>query len=119
MVPKRRLNYVAFTCQCKRVVQLRRRMSQWRVNRVVLCDGQLLHGHVRSYPPFKNTSALCNVKVVRYWRKTGYDRYTFYHVDAAIEELFHIQKMLGIKRLAEAAETWKLMNDKVQLVNAS
>jgi hypothetical protein len=40
-------------------------------------------------------------------------------VDAAIEELFHIQKMLGIKRLAEAAETWKLMNDKVQLLNAS
>ncbi len=78
----------------------------------------MLHGHVRSYLPFRDHSVLCDVKVVRYWRSTGYDRYTFYHVDAAIEELFRIQKMFGI-RLAVAAETWKLMNDKVQLLNAS
>ena len=58
------------------------------------------------------------MQVVRYWRSTGYDRYTFYHVDAAIEELFRIEKMFGMS-LAEAVETWKLMNDKVQLLNAS
>jgi len=118
MAPKRRLNYVAFTCQCKRVVKLRRRMSQWRMNRVVLCTGELLHGHVRSYPPFRDTSPQCELQVVRYWRSTGYDRYTFYHVDAAMQELFHIQKMFGMK-LAEAVETWKLMNSNVQLLNAS
>jgi hypothetical protein len=39
-------------------------------------------------------------------------------VNAEIEELFRLRKMLGI-RLAEAVETWKLMNDKVQLFNAS
>jgi len=93
-------------------------MSQWRVNRVVLCTGDLLHGHVRSYPPFRHQSAQCDVQVVRYWRSHGYDRYTFYHVDAEIEEVFRLKKTLGI-RLAEAAETWKLMNEKVQLLNAS
>ncbi|MGB9024279.1 MAG: hypothetical protein WCC94_12720 [Candidatus Bathyarchaeia archaeon] len=79
---------------------------------------EALHGHVRSYPPFRYHSIQCDVQVVRYWRSTGYDRYTFYHVDTEIEELFHIQKTLGIS-LAEAVETWKLMNEKVQLLNAS
>jgi len=118
MVVKRRMNYIAFTCLCGRVVKLRRRMSQWRLNRVVLCNGDSLHGHVRNYPPFKHQTAMCDVQVVRYWRSRGYDRYTFYHVSAKIEELFHIRKMFGMT-LAEAAETWKLMNDKVQLPNAS
>jgi len=118
MVVRRRLSYIALTCQCGRVVKLRRRMSQWRANRVVLCTGDLLHGHVRSYPPFKRHSVQCDLQVVRYWKPHGYDRYTFYHVDAAIQELFHIRKMFGMT-LAEAVETWKLMNEKVQLLNAS
>lgn len=118
MVVRRRLNYVAFTCQCRRVVKLRRRLSGRRVNRVVLCTGDLLHGHVRSYLLFRNHGVQCDLLVARYWKLSGCDRYTFYHVDAEIEELFHIRKMFGIS-LAEAVETWKLMNDKVQLLNAS
>jgi hypothetical protein len=39
-------------------------------------------------------------------------------VNTEIEELPHIQKMFSIS-LAEAVETWKLMNDEVQLLNAS
>jgi len=118
MAPKRRLNCIVFTCQCGRVVKLRRRMSQWRRNRVVLCNSDLLHGHVRNYPPFKHHTLQCDVQIVRYWRSHGYDRYTFYHVDTEIEELFRLQKTLGIS-LSEAVETRKLMNDKVQLLNAS
>ena len=118
MVLKRRLNYVVFRCKCERVVKLRRRLSGRRVNRVVLCTGNLLHGHVRSYPPFRNHAVQCELRVVRYWKLSGYDRYTFYHVDTEIEELFRLQKTLGTS-LAETVETWKLMNEKVQLLNAS
>lgn len=51
-------------------------MPQWRVNRVVLCTGDLLYGDVMSCPPFGYYSVQCDLQVVRYWRSRGYDRYT-------------------------------------------
>ena len=119
MVPKRRLNYVAFTCQCKRVVKLRRRMSQWRVNRVVLCTGQLLHGHVRSYPPFKRhqRSVRCTGRSIL--EENGIRQIHTLSCGRSDRRAIPHPKDARHKRLAEAVETWKLMNDKVQLLNAS
>ena len=75
---------------------MRRLICSRQVNRIVLCNGNVLRGRVGFRHPFTRHRAQYEVRVIRQWEPEGHDTYVLYHVDKEIADLLNLSDSLGI-----------------------
>jgi len=104
-----RYRYIELKCGCGRVVKTCEKICTRRVNRVILCDGNLYGGHVPYYAIFKNREIQDIAVVDKYWEWLPCDTYTLYHLDDELSRLIKLSVSLRIS-LRQAANVLKGLN---------
>jgi len=94
MVFEKRFDNIRLRCRCGNVVEFYPETPQHQVNRMVLCDGTVLSGHMKRNALFKNLKVQDEAWVNRGWNGIWHDTYTLYHLDRNVKKVLILQGSL-------------------------